>query len=684
MKNEIVYEIHDSEEYLTCLNNDDEISKMQQQSEIKYFSNVLGNELTVFEATDDESMAVQALRQLGSMYSSNTTVLLPEQNAKNYDTKFNKTPCKKPPPFTCSYCSAHFDTGPEYNSHLMCHQKFVCKFCAESFIALTELRKHITEHHPGDRPYKCHVCLQHFPRPSSLTNHLKIHNYQPGRALLVAASKSVVPKQQLSSNSNTTPIMKQQVNSNNATVAKQHVNSAMSVLKFENIDAIQPWPVEQLYLPDVTVNNTSVTDTDPLATGNSCQFTANSFDSTSEITVSGGAAFTTQDNQFNNTSDPGGPGVKVELVLPYDNKHEAFPISCVPQMEITVKSDVEMKPYVCSECGEAYGSEKSLVTHRKLHTTAAQYVCDVCSTVFDSEVLRSKHRQHCNANGDTLYVTMRDTVPCKKSVMKLKHACPDCEKQFATKQKMFRHMWIHRKKSYACEHCQRTFELQQDLDKHRLSVHPADSPYVCQECGKSFASRQGLWEHGRLHGGGPGGTFTCTKCQKSFASRQGYLIHNRIHTGERPYGCRYCLKAFRDGGTLRKHERIHTGERPHVCPICKHDFNQKVVLREHVRWVHAATVAAKSPASFACQVCNITVGDREELCAHLVRHSDQSRQNTATAATMSHQRKNKKQKVANIATTTQCNQQQASNECDLCGNKFTSHEDLMTHVHVHI
>lgn len=59
MKNEIVYEIHENEEYINCLNNEEEMSKMQQHSvsdstEIKYFSNILGNELTVFEATDDE------------------------------------------------------------------------------------------------------------------------------------------------------------------------------------------------------------------------------------------------------------------------------------------------------------------------------------------------------------------------------------------------------------------------------------------------------------------------------------------------------------------------------------------------------------------------------------------------------------------------------------------------------
>lgn len=180
-------------------------------------------------------------------------------------------------------------------------------------------------------------------------------------------------------------------------------------------------------------------------------------------------------------------------------------------------------------------------------------------------------------------------------------------------------MWIHRKRPYICEVCGISLADRGALDEHRRAQHPGDTPLTCNKCGKTFASRQGLWEHGRMHTGrGPAGSspFLCQHCGKSFSSRQGHLIHTRTHTGERPYGCRFCWKAFRDGGTLRKHERIHTGERPHVCPLCSRAFNQKVVMREHVRWVHAAR------NSDSCQLCGYVIGDREALCAHIVKHSD--------------------------------------------------------------
>lgn len=153
-------------------------------------------------------------------------------------------------------------------------------------------------------------------------------------------------------------------------------------------------------------------------------------------------------------------------------------------------------------------------------------------------------------------------------------------------------------------------------------------------------------------------------------------------SGERPYGCRFCMKAFRDGGTLRKHERIHTGERPHVCPICMHDFNQKVVLREHVRWVHVASKIENSSGLFDCQLCSITTKDREELCAHIVKHSDhiaaqtKRGKSTKSKSTKVNINKDKILEAAEVGDK--------GNVCDMCGVNFESQKELMTHVQVHI
>ena len=260
-------------------------------------------------------------------------------------------------------------------------------------------------------------------------------------------------------------------------------------------------------------------------------------------------------------------------------------------------------------------------------------------------------------------------------------------------------MWIHRKTPFVCEICGIHVGDKETLDEHKRDIHPGESAYTCNECGKNFASRQGLWEHGRIHANSMvthAPPLLCQRCGKTFASRQGHLIHMRTHTGERPYGCRFCWKAFRDGGTLRKHERIHTGERPHVCPLCPRAFNQKVVLREHVRWVHAAR------NTDGCQICGYVVADREALCAHIVKHSDElaavaraakKKKGTKTAA-----RQEVSSVVPNASTSVSVEENNEVNinhienipeikieyTCDMCGETFKERSELVNHVRIHI
>ena len=129
--------------------------------------------------------------------------------------------------------------------------------------------------------------------------------------------------------------------------------------------------------------------------------------------------------------------------------------------------------------------------------------------------------------------------PAPQNSKQKNYPCPECAKTFATKQKMSRHLWIHRKKTFCCEICGISCEFQNQLDEHRLSQHTnSKSANACFKCGRCFASRQGLWEHDKFHHKIPTDQFKCLECDKNFVSRQGFLIHNRIHTGQKPFNCR--------------------------------------------------------------------------------------------------------------------------------------------------
>lgn len=319
-----------------------------------------------------------------------------------------------------------------------------------------------------------------------------------------------------------------------------------------------------------------------------------------------------------------------------------------------VQSDDPSKPHICAYCNLKFSRKSALECHIRIHVgdtwqppspnvaaAAADLVsppllfsCKNCDRKFSRQRTVEMHFIKC--------IRLPMAVPKRKATARPNnsagnrvrlsasakpagaHPCPQCAKTFATKQKVFRHMWIHREKAFACEVCGRSFGESHELDAHRLGEHAEVTAFSCRECGKSFASRQGLWEHNRLHSLPAAMQLRCEPCNKTFTSRQGWLIHNRMHSGERPFQCTYCDKSFRDSGTLRKHQRIHTGERPHKCPLCGKGFNQKIVLREHIRWVHAANKCEYAePAPYVCALCASVNDDREELCTHILKHSDQ-------------------------------------------------------------
>lgn len=545
----------------------------------------------------------------------------------------------------CHCCGELFNNKSDLTEHISIHQterQHICVTCKCTFKRKVDLQNHMVCHRV-ERPYKCTHCASDFQRPSSLTNHLKIHG-------LYSKSSALVDNK----------INKRKCNNNNLKNSNFHNDHEYGNIKKD--------------LKEQDKNKDSNLQKHELDTPeNGLKFMNND-----KFDLQDAPIFVDGENkqeivEFN-------MGVEHEVIIDGTDRHHR-------------------RPYACSNCDASFARAKALEAHLKLHEDPIIiWECDSCDQTFSSHELLYKHNN--TKHHDTSKVKMKDD-DYNNSV---KHTCLECQKNFATKQKLYRHLWIHRKRQYDCEVCGMNFSDQLNLDSHRLKLHPADSQFVCQECGKSFVSRQGLWEHGRVHGGGNAGLLWCHECNKSFASRQGYLIHTRTHTGERPYGCRYCMKAFRDGGTLRKHERIHTGERPHVCPLCNRAFNQKVVLREHVRWVHAANKKNDTTLPFACEICGQILSDREELCAHVVKHSDdmaahakaiKGASSTTTSPVIIKKIKKTTTTIKKTTTTKKTkdifhNKRNSKNttsnihNCDMCGKNFKLRSQLLTHVRSHI
>lgn len=131
-----------------------------------------------------------------------------------------------------------------------------------------------------------------------------------------------------------------------------------------------------------------------------------------------------------------------------------------------------------------------------------------------------------------------------------------------------------------------------------------------------------------------------------------------------------------------------------MCPICERAFNQKVVLREHIRWVHAENKIDLNPI-FQCELCEQILRDREELCAHIVRHSDQIsiKNKTNISTTFSANKKKlhvknsnmnrEKKRVTTLGESTKFTEIGLNFSCDLCGLSFKSRQLLKSHIIEH-
>lgn len=618
-------------------------------------------------------MAVEALRQLGGVYDDDLETVennLSVLQCEFCNDKFRTTADLNTHKMTCDLanikklkrcplCLLDFENNLGYYEHnCSSANHWPCKFCGELYMTNLELITHIKSTHDNDnRPYKCSVCSHTFVRLSSLTNHMKIHSYQPGRALFINCD-----------------------NDNNKSIANYN-----------------------LYEPVA----------DPLS--NNWNINVN-YESSNDLTT----------DEINVEVIIDEPKSSCASDSKYSKKHSIInlePIKLEPLQNLTdlnsfINTFGLTKPHVCPRCKMTFSREKALANHVKLHSInlkSSKYSCEYCDKIFSTEITQIQHIQMCPVlntvpleNGNKTQKIISDISHSRKLKMKGKVPCPLCESRFPTNQKMRRHMWVHRKKPFNCELCARTFERQIDVDKHRCTDHPTDGPNLCKDCGRSFASRQGLWEHSRMHVGDTPSLFTCGQCNKTYSSRQGYLIHQRTHSGERPYGCRFCYKAFKDGGTLRKHERIHTGERPHVCPLCSLAFTQKVVLREHVRWVHTAHKEENECGLYTCPICAINIPDKEELCFHIIKHSDQIALMKKTSTDhLQDQGDNLNASLDEMPISTSdllninmnieegesevsqfaingINDQGKDAMCDLCGDKFGTQKELLAHVHIHI
>ncbi|XP_065578618.1 zinc finger protein OZF-like [Artemia franciscana] len=162
------------------------------------------------------------------------------------------------------------------------------------------------------------------------------------------------------------------------------------------------------------------------------------------------------------------------------------------------------------------------------------------------------------------------------------NVCKICQKKFANKFNLTRHMKVHNGE-YECCVCHKIWFSKSDLSRH-MAIHNGQKLYECDICEKRFSLQQNLAYHMRAHIGNQ--PYECQICKKTYTFKCHLTLHMKFHNGEKPYECKICHNNFTQRSDLNKHMRIHYQENQYACGRCVKRFAQKSNLIRHMRQHH--------------------------------------------------------------------------------------------------
>ncbi|XP_077123862.1 uncharacterized protein LOC143781254 [Ranitomeya variabilis] len=295
------------------------------------------------------------------------------------------------------------------------------------------------------------------------------------------------------------------------------------------------------------------------------------------------------------------------------------------KQELDIKSEAEVHPFTCKDCGKVCSTKASLVRHGKVHGRSPAFVCKKCNKVCSTKGSLVLHRKiHKSQLMYDIKVTAGDPP----------YTCPDCNKICSTKASFVLHFRVHRASASS---------------QHMLKTNMERKTFVCKDCGFVCSTKGSFVLHRKVHRAspslnlkdGPGDhPFTCKDCNKVCSTKASLVLHRRVHKAvaegdqnlkpqaqveDKPYHCKDCGKLYSTKGRLLSHMKLHasqdgsadggqelnldTEEKPFSCPVCNMRFTRLKILVRH-KLLHSEEV-------FSCVHCGKRFLFQKSLMNHV-------------------------------------------------------------------